>query len=166
VGYGYVLIPITNKIAVNSLINTLEPLQEQPDPITVVGYSNGCWTTIQAAEMGYRIDHMVMISPALHSQHAFPTSVKRIDVYYSSNDKAVLAGKWYRLLNRLLPWRWTQPHGWGAMGRTGYQGNDTRVHNHDMGDVGHVWYETERVAEMIANDIDKLYEELDNEKTT
>lgn len=166
VSYGYVLIPITNKIAVSSLLNSLDPLQDKPYPITVVAYSNGCWTAVQALELGYRIDHLVLISPALHKNRAFPEKhLKRVDVYYSPNDRAVLAGKFYRIVNSLLPWRWFKPHhGWGAMGRFGYGGKDERVHNHNMGNVGHTWYRTESAALMIANDIDKLYEDIENEK--
>lgn len=159
VSYGYILVPITNKRAVKAVIEALESIQNQPFPITVVAHSNGCWAAVQAAELGYRIDHLVLISPALHRQHAFPEQVKRIDVYHAPNDHIVTMGKWYRRTVNLLPWRWFQPHNWGEMGKTGYIGKDPRVNNHNMGDVSHFFYNVEGTATRIAKDIDKLYEE-------
>lgn len=161
VDYGYILIPITNRIAVKSLIEALKPLQDEPNPITVVAHSNGCWAAVQAAEMGYRIDHLVLISPALHKSHAFPENIKRVDVYYAPNDHIVTLGKWYRRAVNLLPWNWksSSRHDWGEMGKTGYKGKDARVFNQDMGDVSHFFYEIEGTALRIAKDIDDLYEE-------
>lgn len=159
VNYGYILIPVTNKIAVKSITEALEPLQDQPHPITVVAHSNGCWAAVQTAEIGYRIDHLVLINPALHKAHAFPEHIKRVDVYYAPNDHIVAISKWYRRIVNLLPWNWgVGKHDWGEMGKTGYIGNDARVFNHNMGTVSHFFYEIEGTALRIAKDIDKLYE--------
>ncbi len=162
VSYGYVLIPITNKKAVQAIINSIQENKDKKDEVVIVAYSNGCWAAIQVAEMGYRIDHLVLISPALHRSHAIPEQVKRVDVYYSSGDSIVELGGLYRRFVNLMPWNWKvfgDPHDWGAMGRTGYQGNDPRVHNWNMGDdISHFWYRNRLIVRGIAGQLLTLYE--------
>lgn len=121
----------------------------------------GVWAAIQVAELGFEIDHLVLISPALHRSHAIPEQVKRVDIYYSKGDKIVEIGGFYRRLVNLLPWNWKmfgEPHDWGAMGRYGYQGNDPRVHNHDMGeDASHFWYKDDLLVKSIALQLKRIY---------
>ena len=149
VGYGYVLVPITNSQAVEAI---LEAIDGYDGPITIAAYSNAAWAAVQVAEMGNRIDRLVLISPALHKAREFPGHIGQIDVFHSPGDDAVQAGKWWRWLTGWLPWRWSNPHGWGEMGRTGYVGKDERVRNHKLPpEVGHYWYEDSRTVQRIAN---------------
>lgn len=162
VSYGYVLIPITNKKAVKALIKALTLHYNSEKDVVVVAYSNGCWAALQAAELGYKIDHLVLISPALHKHHAIPEQVKRIDVYYSEGDDIVQVSKLYSSFANLLPWNWKcfggKPHDWGAMGKTGYIGEDSRVHNWQMNDnVSHFWYKYEHVVDAISSQLILLY---------
>lgn len=163
VSYGYVLIPINNKRAVKALIKQLKQNTNPNRKNVVIGYSNGAWAAVQVAEMGYRIDHLVLISPALHKSHAIPEHVSRVDVYYSSGDRVVEAGKAWSTFANILPWNWKifgAPHEWGTMGRYGYTGNDPRIHNHKMGeDVGHFWYKDNLLVKSIASQINHRYEE-------
>ena len=156
--YGYVLIPITNKKAVTSIIDILKKYTSKSDYIIIVAYSNGCWASVQAAEMGYKIDHLILISPALHRQHEFPSHIKKIHVYYSSGDDIVEFGRAYRFFVNILPWNWKvfggKPHEWGAMGKYGYKGTDKRVINYNMGnEVGHFWYRDNLLIKSIALNI-------------
>lgn len=155
VDYGYIILPISNNRAVNAIIKSID---NEYRPITLVGYSNGCWASVQVAEMGYEIEHLILINPALHKRHAFPEHIKRIDVYYSPYDNIVSLSKWYRKLVNIFPWNWgAGRHDWGEMGRTGYLGSDPRVFNHNIGTVSHFFYELDSSAHTIANDINTLY---------
>lgn len=160
--YGYVLIPINNKKAVKTITKSLDKYKNKNEKILVIGYSNGCWASVQVAELGYKIDHLILISPALHRGHAIPEQVKRVDVFYSKGDKIVELGRIWRSIVNVFPWNWKgvgKPHEWGAMGRYGYRGNDPRVHNHNMGDnVGHFWYNRPLLIKLIANKIKTIYE--------
>lgn len=161
VSYGYVLIPINNKKAVTAIIKSLEKNRTKDSDNVIVAYSNGCWAAVQVAEMGYRIDHLVLISPALHKSHAIPEHVKRVDVYYSNGDKIVELGRFWRSVVNILPWNWKvfgKPHGWGSMGNRGYAGNDKRVNNHKLPeDTGHFWYKYPNVIKAIGLNIKKIY---------
>ena len=158
VDYGYVLIPISNNKAANAVIKSLEDIPSKC-PTTIVAYSNGCWASVQAAERGFHVDHLILINPALNKKHEFPGDILRVDVYYSPTDNVTRLGKWYSKIVNILPWRWTEKHDWGEMGKTGYIGNDPRVHNHNMGDVSHFFYDHHEVSARISQDIDRLYEE-------
>ena len=150
VSYGYVLVPITNKQAVNAVLDGVV------DGDTVYAYSNGAWAAVQAAELGLAVRHLILINPALHKAREFPGHIERIDVFYSPGDGAVQKGKWWRWTTRILPWRWRNPHGWGEMGRTGYTGNDPRVRNHEMPEgVGHYWYEDEDCVRQAADAVER-----------
>lgn len=167
VSYGYVLVPLSNKKARDAIVKSLEKYKNKNDEVIVIGYSNGCWAAVQAAEMGYKIDHMVLISPALYRSHAIPEQVKRVDVYYSEGDLIVELGGLYKRLVNLLPWNWKifgTPHDWGQMGKYGYQGNDPRIHNWNMGnDISHFWYKNKMIVRRIADKVISLYE---NEEVT
>ena len=152
VSYGYVLIPITNKRAVEK---TIEAIKQDGEPIILVGYSNGGHTAVQVAELGYNVDRLILISPALHAYHEIPRHVKKIDVFYSDEDMILTLAKWYRWVNRLLPWRWFNRHDWGEAGRIGLQQDDPRITNHDMGSTGHFFYNYDEVMDMIVDIITK-----------
>lgn len=146
VSYGYVFVPLTNSRAINAIVEAVE------DAAVVVGYSNGAWGAVQAAEMGEPIEHLVLVSPALHKSHAFPSHIKRIDVFYCEEDVPVRLGKMWRWVTSIMPWRWRKPHGWGEMGRTGYVGNDRRVRNHKLPNkVGHAWFNDADAVIAVAN---------------
>jgi len=146
VAYGYVLVPLSNSRAINAVQEAVKPGD------VVVGYSNGAWAAVQAAEMGSQIRHLVLVSPALHKSHAFPEHIDRIDVLFDPDDTPVLLARWWRKFTRIFPWRWRKPHGWGEMGRTGYVGNDPRVHNHRLPKgTGHGWFASADAIVRVAN---------------
>lgn len=145
--YGPVWIPITNQCATNAVMDSVR------DGDDVVAYSNGAWAVHQALELGLRVRNLYLISPALNVAAAFP-NVEAVRVYASSGDDAVLVGKLWRLATRILPWRWLNPHGWGAMGRYGYQGASPRVTTHMMPDhVGHGWNKHPEIVRFLAREI-------------
>lgn len=94
-----------------------------------IAHSNGCWIVVQAAEMGAPLDWVMLVNPALHPRHEIPGQIRRAYVYYSEGDVAVRAGRCWRILTRVFPWRWRNRHPWGAMGALGYTGADPRVIN-------------------------------------
>lgn len=158
VNYGWVLLPITNKRAATATAKALEPYAHVDKEVTVVGYSNGAWAAVQAAEMGSHIDNLILISPALHVQHEFPRQIKKVVVYHSETDFAVVLGKYRRLISNILPWRWKifggSSHGWGAMGKYGYTGNDPRVTNIDMGpEASHFFNKHPHIISNIVEEI-------------
>jgi pimeloyl-ACP methyl ester carboxylesterase len=146
VSYGYVLIPLTNAPAMAAVMRAVKK------PAVVVGYSNGAWAAVQAAEMGEPIEHLVLVSPALNRSHAFPEGVKKVDVFYNPDDVPVRLARWWRNITRVLPWRWDNAHGWGDMGRTGYVGKDPRVTNHRLPrNVGHAWFQSPDAIAQVAD---------------
>ena len=146
VSYGYVLIPLTNAQATAAVMRAVKK------PAVVVGYSNGAWAAVQAAEMGEPIEHLVLVSPALHRSHAFPEGVKKVDVFYNPGDLPVRLARWWRTITQIFPWRWGNPHGWGDMGRAGYAGKDPRVTNHRLPrNVGHAWFRSPDAIAQVAN---------------
>ena len=159
VDYGYILFPITNERATSAIINSISEVTEE-DQLIIIGYSNGSWGAVQVAEMGYPVDHLVLINPALHCDYEFPEQIKRIDVYYSSDDFVVSIGKMLMNVFSLVFGRWWNVPKWGEMGKIGYKGNDSRIHNHDMGDVNHFFYDHKAVALSIAADMDLFYENI------
>lgn len=154
VHYGYILIPISNKRSVRKALEAIQPYIDNNDEIVLIGYSNGAWTAVQIAELGYKIDRLVLISPALHSSHAFPEQVKYIDVFWCPTDKPTRWAKIWRGVTRFIPLYWRQPHGWGAMGANGYLGKDERVRNHRMPDyVGHSFFLYPEVIDKVVHEI-------------
>ena len=151
VEYGYVLVPVSNRRAVTQIKNQAEP------GCTLVGYSNGGWAVTQVAEMGLPVHHLVLISPALHVAHAFPENVEHISVFYGHGDSAGAAARTWRRVTRAAPWRWDNPHGWGAMMAEGYAGADPRVWQHQMpDDVGHSWHRHPAQVKVIADRIEEV----------
>lgn len=148
VAYGYVLIPVSNAKAVSAVMADVLPGD------TVVAYSNGAWAAVQAAELGKQIKHLILVSPALHKGHAFPEHIERVDVLYDPDDVPTLMARWWRKFTGIFPWRWDNPHGWGAMGRTGYTGDDPRVHNQRLPvGTGHTWFNSADAIVRVANTV-------------
>lgn len=158
VSYGYVLIPITNKHAVKQTKKAIDKLPKDTR-LTLVGYSNGGWTAVQIAEMGYHVDHLVLISPALYAYHEIPKHVKTVDVFHCNEDMVLTLAKWYRVVNRLLPWRWFNKHEWGEAGRVGLLQDDDRITNHEITGTSHFFYEHPDVVDTIAKRIKQVEEE-------
>lgn len=105
----------------------------------VVGYSNGCDIVALAIEMGLPVEHCIFIHPALRSDWEPPpnSKIKRIDVYYSENDKATRAAQLihkYSPLNLLLG-----RHHWGNMGTVGPTSLSLLLVGHDDGCDHHEW---------------------------
>ena len=150
VTYGPIWIPVTNERAVNAVMESVEPGDD------VVAFSNGCWAVHQALELGLKVRNLYVISGALNTQAVLPNVSGQTLVYYSAGDNPTLAARWYRrTINKLAPWRWRKPHGWGAMGRYGIE-RELLPHerNIDMGRaVGHKYYDYENTIAMIVQDI-------------
>jgi len=112
-----------------------------------VGHSNGCAILTRAAEYGAKFDRLILINPALEKDRQFAPHLKRIDIFHNLSDTTVSVSKW-------LPF-----HVWGEMGRTGYQGNDQRVFNHETGELfgatGHsgVFDYSEQLANYIKDNL-------------
>lgn len=108
----------------------------------LIGHSHGCAIAARAAEAGAPFRWMILVQPALNANREFAAGLEQVHVYFNRGDAAVLAGKWWRRKTRLMPWRWRNPHDWGAMGRYGYLGGDRRIFNHQTPrSLGHsgVW---------------------------
>jgi pimeloyl-ACP methyl ester carboxylesterase len=146
--YGYKLLPITNERAVNALVDSVQ------DGDDLVGFSNGGWAIHQFLELGLvDVRNVFLISPALNRRAEFPIC-ESVTVYYSAGDWQTGLARVWRKTTDNLPWRWRQPHGWGEMGRVGYQGSDPKVRNIDMGSAtGHAWYKHQNIIGMIAQDV-------------
>lgn len=154
--YGLVLLPTTNITAVRKLQTTIKPFNEEGRPVIVCGYSNGGWAAVQAAETGLKIDHLVLVSPTLHKRHAIPEGVKSAHVFYSRGDYVLHFARFRRWLRKKIPCI-SKPHGWGEMGRVGYEGNDRRVTNHTMDrSVRHWWYKDTASVTKVASVIKQL----------
>lgn len=159
--YGYVLLPITNKRAVTACTEVLAPLQDSDEEIIVVAYSNGAWAVLQCVELGYRIDRLILISPALHINKAFPNQIKSIDVWYCLEDSATYFGRLWRVATNILPWRTDNPHGFGMMGMIGSVQEDERITNIRMPDyVGHSYHKYPEVVSDISSNINKYLEDV------
>lgn len=107
-----------------------------------IGHSNGCSIIVQAAALGAPLDWIMLVNPALDADQEFAPQLRKIAVFYSKGDLAVRAGAAWRVITRVLPWRWFNRHPWGAMGAHGYRGEDPRVTNIEMPEsFGHsgVW---------------------------
>lgn len=87
----------------------------------LIGHSNGCAIAVEAAEKStHEFARLVLINPALDSDHLFPANIRRIDVWHSPSDGPVRFAKF-------LPW-----HSWGDMGAVGYRGlYDPRVRSYN-----------------------------------
>ena len=112
-----ILAPITsiiNYFIVRRFVRTIKPGS------ILVGHSNGCTIAYGVSRLLYT-HGLVLINPALNKDVEFDPFIKFIHIYYSHNDRVT----W---LSRLMPFSL-----WGSMGTVGYQGNDPRVKQYDMG---------------------------------
>lgn len=96
------------------------------DGDTLVGFSNGAALIAHLERLGVRAKRIVLIQPALAKTWTPNHFARNITVFWNTGDRATIAGKWWRRLTGLLPWRWQDRHNWGEMGHTGYTGNDDR----------------------------------------
>ena len=81
----------------------------EPDS-TCVAHSNGGALAYLACEMGAPFKNVVLVNPALDSNKALASQVKKVQVWYSPHDK-------WTGLSKFIP-----NSIWGAQGRTGYTG--------------------------------------------
>jgi len=93
------------------------------DPVIAIGHSNGC-AVIHLATTLYDapIDKVAYLNPALEKDLVPGPQVSKVDVWYSPSDAPVKFARW-------LP-----KNIWGEMGRTGYEGEDLRMRNHNKQD--------------------------------
>jgi len=94
---------------------------------TLVGFSNGAALIAHLCRLGAPVRRIVLIQPALAKKWKPPASVERWAVFHNAGDLATVAGKHWRRVTGVLPWRWQQKHHWGEMGNTGFAGTDDRV---------------------------------------
>jgi len=86
-----------------------------------IGHSNGCDILVRACKQGAKFSRLILINPALDKDTDFDAweTLRRVDVLHNVDDVTVTTA-------RFIPF---SP--WGEMGRYGYQGNDSRVVNHE-----------------------------------
>jgi pimeloyl-ACP methyl ester carboxylesterase len=118
----------STKWAVAELLDRAQPGD------SVIGHSNGAVIALRAAQAGMQWRWMGLVNPALPTNEIFPEGVP-VDVWHNRGDLATVAGAVYRVVSRVLPWYWREPHPWGAMGHYGAhihtaQG-DGLVRNHE-----------------------------------
>jgi hypothetical protein len=90
------------------------------------GHSNGCAIIVRAASLGAEFESVLLINPALKSKTKFPQSIKKITVVHTNND---IPTKTASFLDKVPFIQLIIPNAWGAMGNTGYIGDDSRVTN-------------------------------------
>lgn len=129
-------------VALSSYIALVKKLTGKE--VIPIGHSNGCALIKLAGDSG-TYDKCLYISPALNCGSELAPAVKRCDVFHNEGDRVVSVGS-------LIPF-----HMWGAMGRYGYRGKDTRYINHNCSGIisGHSdWFDhvdwfSERVHETV-----------------
>lgn len=143
--YGYVFIPTTNRQAVDAVTDAVG------DGADVAAYSNGAWAAWQAANEGVPIRRLYLLSPTLRRDTPWPGQLARVHIWYDPTDMATCMGRLWRQATRVLPWRWRNPHGWGAMGTYGPSDSDPRVTSSPyLARVGHSWWKHPEVVRGVA----------------
>lgn len=112
-----------------------------------IGHSNGCALIKLAGDRG-TYKRCVYISPALNCSSELAPAVERCDVLHNDGDRTVS-------VSSILPF-----HMWGAMGRYGYKGSDTRYINHDCSRIvdghsdwfSHVDWLQDKIHETVAHE--------------
>lgn len=108
------------------------------EPIGIIAHSHGCVIANEAAKRGVDVRHLIAIQPAMRRRTQFADSYRRIDVVYNEGDYTVEFARLWREIANAMPWRKHFRHQWGAMGRRGYEGFDTRVHEVELDpEMGH-----------------------------
>ena len=95
---------------------------------TLVAFSNGAAIVahLQAMPMRVATPRIVLIQPALSNKWVPNSYTQSVTVFWNAGDLATVAGKWWRRVTGIFPWRWKEKHHWGEMGHTGYVGSDPR----------------------------------------
>jgi hypothetical protein len=101
------------------------------DGDTLVGFSNGAALIAHLQKMGVACPNIVLIQPALSNKWVPNSYCQKVTVFWNPGDKATVAGKWWRRITGIMPWRWKEKHHWGEMGHTGYVGKDKRFTQYD-----------------------------------
>lgn len=138
---------VSTRFVNNTLKKTLKRLirhiKQDGRKVTVIGHSNGCTIAYLASLNAFPSespDNIICFNPAILADAEFGREVKNIYIFYSQSDMVLFFGKWLKLFT---PTKWFGDRPWGAMGRSGYIGDDRRVHNVDLellignGKVGH-----------------------------
>ena len=113
-----------------------------------VGHSNGCAILNSASHLGAKFSGLIYINPALPKNEVPGPTVKWAHVWHSPSDAPV---KWAKWLRRVSPVSWFDPHPWGEMGATGYQGDDPRMHNFNK--ESDFEYQSKEHSDLFADDI-------------
>lgn len=87
----------------------------------ILAHSNGCDITRRILDIGVIINGVVLLQPALDEDTIFALGNYWLNVFHNDHDKATWVAKYFLWFG----------HPWGAMGRYGYSGNDTRIRNYD-----------------------------------
>jgi hypothetical protein len=113
--------------AIARITDAIVAASESGRPVVAIAYSNGASYLFKALNLVFGISvRVILIHPALASRAKVPAALERGWVFITKSDWAV----------RLSPLvAWLIP-GWGAMGVTGYRGDDVRLQNtYDLTDV-------------------------------
>lgn len=97
---------------------------------TLVGYSNGAAIIAWLESFGVQASRITLIQPALKNTWTPNKYCDQVNVYWNPGDKATIAGKWWRRVTSVFPWRWQSRHNWGEMGHTGYRGPSAKYTNY------------------------------------
>ena len=117
------------------------------DGDVAIGHSNGCTAIHRSMQKyGANIERTFYLNASIDTRVELPPWMESMDVFYAPNEIATIAGAVWGTI-------WPPAREWGAMGRYGYKGDDERVSNHNLGDVGHSgaleFSRRERTAEAI-----------------
>lgn len=88
-----------------------------------IAHSNGCTVSALAANKTNKIKKLFLFNPALDSDFVFAPWIEEIHVFHNPTDRVVQFA-------RLSPFNI-----WGNMGRIGYTGPASNVHNYNMRDL-------------------------------
>lgn len=108
----------------------------------IFGHSNGAAIIYRAsAQCQASFAYACLLNPALRSDLTIPQAAA-VDTWYAPDDFPTLLARWSRGLI---------PSVWGAQGRTGYTGSNSKHSNRLLGDVGHSGvFEDEDLMRIIA----------------
>jgi len=122
------------------------------EPIGIIAHSHGCVIANEAAKRGVDVRHLVAIQPAMRRRTKFAACYRRVDVVYNEGDYTVEFARLWREIANAMPWRRQFKHQWGAMGRRGYEGDDTRVHELELdSELGHSGvFESKHTRRLVA----------------
>lgn len=136
--------------AVARIADAIYRAHESGRLVLVIAYSNGASYLFKALALVFGVSvRVVLIHPALSSKADIPDAVERGWVFITKSD-------WLVRLSPLVAWLIP---GWGAMGATGYRGDDPRLKTtYDLTDVakGHGGAFKPHVRQIMLREIQRI----------